>query len=376
MAGKVKLGAGLPTRRARVRGLMFAIHTRRRHRRLRTGLLICLLLVAGATVAPAMTVSAASTKPRARVGRVAPIGTFGVGQISETFIDPSRPTNPNGTFPGAPSRTLLTAIYYPTTGPPTDKPTLNAPFNTAHGPYPLILFSHGVTARGVFYAGVITKWASAGYVVVAPDYPLSNTNAPGGVDFGRGVADVKNQPADANFVISQVLKLDKTNKLVGGTVDQQHLGAAGHSLGAITTYGLVYSACCRDKRIDAAIEMSGIPGVVEPATNYFQGDNTPLLALHGNADPIVPYQADVNGFANAKPPKFFLTFLGAGHVSPFLGGTDVQAVVLQKATVDFWNRYLKSDAAALGQLKTDATVAGSTTFQDDPGTATGLRTKR
>jgi fermentation-respiration switch protein FrsA (DUF1100 family) len=353
---------------------MVAMPSRRWHRRLHATLLAGVLLVGGGAIVAA-TPAAASTTLSARSGRVASIGTFAVGQISQTFVDPSRPTNPNGSFPGASSRTLLTAIYYPTTGAPADKATPDAAFNTAHGPYPLILFSHGVLARGVFYASLLTKWASAGYIVVAPDYPLSNTNAPGGVDFGRGVADVKNQPADASFVISQVLKLDKTKKLVGGTVDQQHLGAAGHSLGAITTYGLVYSACCRDKRIDAAVEMSGIPAVVEPAANYFHGVSTPLLAVHGNADPIVPYQADVDGFANAKPPKFFLTFLGGGHVSPFLGGTGVDALALQKTTVDFWNRYLKADAPALAQLKTDATVAGSTTFQDDPGSTTALHAK-
>lgn len=353
---------------------MVAMPSRRWHRRLHATLLAGVLLVGGGAIVAA-TPAAASTTLSARSGRVASIGTFAVGQISQTFVDPSRPTNPNGSFPGASSRTLLIAIYYPTTGAPADKATPDAAFNTAHGPYPLILFSHGVLARGVFYASLLTKWASAGYIVVAPDYPLSNTNAPGGVDFGRGVADVKNQPADASFVISQVLKLDKTKKLVGGTVDQQHLGAAGHSLGAITTYGLVYSACCRDKRIDAAVEMSGIPAVVEPAANYFHGVSTPLLAVHGNADPIVPYQADVDGFANAKPPKFFLTFLGGGHVSPFLGGTGVDALALQKTTVDFWNRYLKADAPALAQLKTDATVAGSTTFQDDPGSTTASHAK-
>jgi dienelactone hydrolase len=352
-----------------------AIRTRRRHRRLPVALLACALLAGAGTVVSVASASAASTKPGARKERVAPIGAFAVGQISQTFVDPSRPTSPNGTFPGSSNRTLLTAIYYPTTGAPTDKPTPDAPFNTAHGPYPLILFSHGVTARGVFYAGVITRWASAGYIVVAPDYPLSNTDAPGGVDFGRGVADVTNQPADASFVISQVLKLDKTKKLVGGTVDPEHLGAAGHSLGAITTYGLVYSACCRDKRIDAAVEMSGIPAVVEPTANYFHGVKTPLFGLHGNADPIVPYQSDVDGFANASPPKFFLTFLGGGHITPFLGGTDAEAVALQKTTVDFWNRYLKGDPAALTQLSTDAVVPGLTAFQDDPGPPTASHAK-
>ena len=68
----------------------------------------------------------------------------------------------------------------------------------------------------------------------------------------------------------------------------------------------------------------------------------------------------------------FLTFVGGGHIQPFVGmsTTDPEVGVLQKATVDFWNRYLKGDAAALGQLKTDATLPGSTTFQDFPAPAT------
>lgn len=332
---------------------------------------LALVVISGGVAVAATSAGAGAVRPTARAGRVAPIGTYAVGQISQTFVDPSRPTGANGSFPGSASRSLLTAIYYPATGAPSDKPTPNAPFNTGHGPYPLILFSHGATARGVYYEGVIKKWVSAGYVVAAPDYPLSSANPPGGVNFGRGVSDAPNQPADASFVISQVLTLDKTKKLVGGTIDPQHIGAAGHSLGAITTYGLVYSACCHDKRIAAAVPMSGIIGIVEPAANYFQGPtNTALFSLHGNADPIVPYQTDLDGFAKAKAPKFFLTFVGAGHIAPFIGGTDVQAVALQKSTVDFWDRYLKGASGALAQLRADASVPGSTALQEDPGTTT------
>lgn len=329
-------------------------------------------LLARALAATLCVASVASAAPAAAGGvirrpRVVPIGAYAVGMISATFVDPSRATAPNGTFPGSSSRTLLTAIYYPARGTPGDKPVANAPVDTSHGPYPLVLFSHGVLARGVFYEGVLKQWASAGYVVAAPDYPLSNTNAPGGVTFGGGVSDVKNQPADASFVISQVLKLDKTEHLVGGTVDQTRVGASGHSLGGITTYGLVFSACCSDRRIKAAVPMSGFAGIVDRADRYFGGLKVPLLTLHGNADPIVPYQLDIEGFARAKSPKFLVTFLGGGHISPFLGGSDPAAVALQRATVDFWDRYLKGDNAALGQLRADASVTGVTTLQQDPG---------
>jgi hypothetical protein len=44
---------------------------------------------------------------------------------------------------------------------------------------------------------------------------------------------------------------------------------------------------------------------------------------------------------------------------------------LQKATVDFWDRYLKGDTAALGKLRTDASVPGATTFQENAGTPNG-----
>ncbi len=121
--------------------------------------------------------------------------------------------------------------------------------------------------------------------------------------------------------------------------------------------------------------MSGITGLVEPGANYFQGPSVPLLSLHGNADPLVPYQADVDGYTRAKPPKFFLTFVGAGHIVPFLGGTDVPAMTLEQATVDFWDRYLKGSTAALGRLRADANVSGVTTLQEDTATITAPRSK-
>jgi dienelactone hydrolase len=309
----------------------------------------------GTATAPAITATAPS---KARPPKVAAIGKYAVGMKTQSFADNSRPTEGIG-----PGRTLLTAIYYPAQGPPTDQPVSNAPPDTSGGPYPLILFSHGLGARGVFYQDVIKTWVTAGYVVAAPDYPLSNANAPGGANFGRAIGDTKNQPADASFVISEVIKLDKQGKQFGG-IDAKRIGASGHSLGGITTYGVAYSACCHDKRIKAAIPMSGLAGVVEPGEQYFHNGAVPLLGTHGNADGTVPYSAGKLAYTNAQPPKFLLTFIGAGHVSPFLGGTDAQATVLKQSTVDFWDRYLKDDKAALDKLRTDGNLAGSSTLEE------------
>jgi predicted dienelactone hydrolase len=339
---------------------------RRWRARLAAVALAASLVGAGASFASA--VAAAEAPAKASRAQVAPIGKYAVGVRTRTFVDSTRPTDANGNdAPAVPTRTLKTTIYYPAAGPPTEAPTENAPADAKHGRYPLVLFSHGIYATGNAYQDVLKTWVSAGYMVAAPNYPLSSADAPGGVSFGRGVADAKNQPADASFVINQVMK----DTQLGEIVDPKRIGASGHSLGGITTYGLTYSACCRDKRVKAAVPMSGFGGLVEPIDQYFRGGPTPLLALHGNSDGTVPIASDINTFARAQPPKYFLTFIGASHVVPFLGGDSAQAMVLKKSTVDFWDRYLKGDKAALDKLRTDGNLAGSTTLEEQTGGAAG-----
>jgi dienelactone hydrolase len=245
---------------------------------------------------------------------------------------------------------------------PTKDPAVDAPADTSHGPYPLVLMSHGYTALGSIYQAIGSQWASAGYVVAAPDYPLSNNKAPG----GPVVTDTNQQPADASFVIDQVIAQDKT--LTGGIVDAKHIGAAGHSLGAITTYGLAYSDCCRDKRIDAAITMAGATILVDAPAHYFHGTTTPLLAIHGDADKTLPISLEQSAYARATKPKLFVTFGGGNHIWPYLGGDDARANSFYDFTTAFFDRYLKLDAGALTRLRQAvATPGANATLRENNG---------
>jgi len=279
--------------------------------------------------------------------------TFAVGERHETYVDDSRATEANGDFSGAPDRTLETVIWYPASGDATvsDEVTesvADAPIDSASGPYPLILMSHGWTANPAVYQTLGRTWASAGYVVAAPAYPLSNTNAPGGPIIG----DVDNQPADASFVIDQVL----ADTELGAVIDDEHIGAAGHSLGAITTFGLVYADCCGDDRIDAAIPMSGIAGLVDDGSDYFAGAPIPLLVVHGTDDTTVPYSSSVDAYAKAKTPKAFVTFTGGDHIWPYIGGSaDERRVAFQELTTAWFDRWLKDDDSALDRLRSAVT---------------------
>src|SRR6266550_1522924 len=71
----------------------------------------------------------------------------------------------------------------------------------------------------------------------------------------------------------------------------------------------------RDTRINAAVALSG--GIAGDASNYFSGADTPLLAIHGDADETDPIDGTSAIYALASPPKFFVTLLGGDHASAF-----------------------------------------------------------
>jgi predicted dienelactone hydrolase len=261
-----------------------------------------------------------TTAPTA-ANAAAPPRTYPVASTTFTFIDTTRPTPPNRTYPGAPTRTLPTLVLYPDlrSGRP------------AH--FPLIVFSHGFTASGPAYAPLLEKWAARGFVVAAPTFPLSNGRAPG----GPTIADYVNQPGDVSFVITQLLRVNKDGRsALHGEIDHGRIGVAGHSLGAITTLGVAYNSCCQDPRIDAAVPISGLALPFGNGT-FFTGPAVPLLLIHGTDDHTVPYQGSVNAFEQAAPPKYFMTLIGAPH-TPFFGpwGPPIDDTV-----VAFFDKYLR-----------------------------------
>ena len=275
----------------------------------------------------------------------ATIGTYGVGVLERAFVDRTRVTPANGDAPEAPGRTLETVVYYPTR-------TRNA------GRFPLVVFSHGNNSFGREYEPLFRQWVSAGYVVAAPTYPLSQMDAPG----GNTVSDLGNQADDAAFVLDRVLTLTRKPGPLRGLVDPKRVAAAGHSLGAITTYNLAFKTCCADPRIRAVAVMSGVSGA---PPDYFDSIDTPLLILHGDGDDVIDIRNGVTAFERANPPKFFVTLIGGLHSEPYRGADDAVANATTRITLDFWDRYLKGDEAGLTRMHRD-TIVGVALLQEEP----------
>jgi fermentation-respiration switch protein FrsA (DUF1100 family) len=267
---------------------------------------------------------------------------YRVASLSETFIDASRPTPPNGTYPGSPQRVLPTLVLYPKQR------------KGEHGHFPLIVFSHGFTASGPDYRSVLKPWVAQGYVVAAPTFPLSSGGAPG----GPTILDYPNQPGDVSFVITQMLRLDHTVlSPLYNLIDPGSIGVAGHSLGAVTTLGVADNSCCLDHRINAAVSIAGIELPFAGGT-FFSGHTSPLLLIHGTADQTVPYGASQQLFADDRSSTYFLTLDGAPHTAFF----DPWGPVITTTVLAFFDKYLKHSSGA-HQILVSGTVPGVASIQ-------------
>jgi fermentation-respiration switch protein FrsA (DUF1100 family) len=228
------------------------------------------------------------------------------------------------------------------------------------GPLPVVVFSHGLGAEPRDYEDLVVPWAAAGFVVVAPTYPLTGPGS--GWDTA---ADVRNQPADAAFVLTGVLReAENPASPLHGLVDSERVVAVGHSLGGITTLGL-FDPCCRDQRLDGGIVLAGrhFPSADRDST----GTAVPLLFVHADDDSIVPYRAGRAAHDDVSWPKAFVTLADAGHVEPYFGGDGPAAEVVAAVTASFLRWVLHGDDHALRSFRQDTRVDGVSRLEDALG---------
>lgn len=273
---------------------------------------------------------------------------YAVGLDTATFVDSHRTTPAWKGIPQLPTRTLVTTILYPATATPGGAPAQGATPDVGAGPYPLIVFAHGLGGTPQGYINVLAAWASEGFVVAAPLFPLSNGNVAGGPDAG----DVVNQPKDMTFVISSVLADSRVpSGVLSGLVDPDEIGAAGHSNGAVTTLGLVANTCCYNPAVKAAVVMAGTTEGFPPG-HYDFSKAPPLLLVHGTADQLIPYRSAPLIYNEARGPKGLLTLVGGSHDAA--GGQDPRsASTVIRSTTDFFEAYLNGNRQARSHLGTD-----------------------
>jgi predicted dienelactone hydrolase len=204
---------------------------------------------------------------------------------------------------------------------------------TSPGPHPLIVFAHGFALLPGAYERLLDAWARAGFVVAAPIFPLTNAAARG----GPNESDLINQPRDVSVVISRLLMLSgRSSGVLAGAIDPGLVAVAGQSDGGVTALAVAYDSRFRDRRIRAAIVMSGarLGGM-----RGFPRVGPPLLALQGTADTTNAPATTAAYFAQAPRPKFLLWLLGARHLPPYTT-QQPQLGLVERASIGFLDHYL------------------------------------
>ena len=243
------------------------------------------------------------------------------------------------------------------------------------GPFPVILFSHGLGGSRDGYSYLGKHWASHGYICVHLTHIGSDTAAVLGTGkpmeaAQQSVADVRNainRPLDVTFAIDQLTALNATDPRLKGRLDLARIGIAGHSFGGFTTLasaGQIFvlpggEKSLGDPRIKAAIAMSA------PATNLdkakldrmYGAIKIPVLNMTGTKDnsPIGETKAEDRrvpfDHMGTVADAYLLTLkdgyhmIFSGRLLP-LGPADRrrQQLILMSSTA-FWDAYLKGDGA-------------------------------
>jgi dienelactone hydrolase len=280
-----------------------------------------------------------TARPKAAATPVATTAAF----TSATFVDPTRSTPASRVEPATHERRLVTRIASP---------------SPLTGRHPLVVLAHGFGGNPARLTDLMTAWAEAGYVVAAPAFPRTNDGQRGG-STANDITDVVEQPADVSFVITQMLQ----RSAVAHHIDPEHIGVAGHSLGATTTYALAFNTCCRDRRVDAVVLMAIAPmGLQSAFPGKFRAAPRPALQIDADGDFV--YQDTRNAWPTLTGPKWLVTLHGGDarrHSPPYEDAPDPADRLVQDVTTAFWDLELKGDRSAGARLTVP--TDGSATLQ-------------
>jgi predicted dienelactone hydrolase len=355
----------------------------------------------------------------------AKMGPFPVGVRTIVLEDTSREA-PSGDGP----RVLTTEIWYPSTPHGQDAkyesyemwenlpaelqadipqealgtlPTngvRDADLDAVHGPYPVIMFSHGkggVRMQSTFFT---VQLASHGFIVLSPDHQgdtIVELLEEGDVNVSTTVDSFIDRPLDISFLISYMEDLTDENFLYGyANMDQ--VGVVGHSFGALTAFRTAgFDARVRAIAAHTPVGYGLVNAGLEVAPENF---GIPVMIEAAGMDETLPAEEHAGSLWNhLVSPRYYLTINRAGHFTySDLCIFDVEAIdtaleidasnvltdgcgednistelafpLINHASIGFFNRYLRespnSEAYLTEAYMHQIASSAESTFLADP----------
>ena len=221
------------------------------------------------------------------------------------------------------------------------------------GRQPVIIFSHGYHGCSTQSRFLMEAFASAGYLVFAPNHRDAFCGGGEGrlidspsIPFRQPQAwsdqTYKDRADDIRRVIAAVTVDDRFRN----RVDLSRLGLAGHSLGGYTVLGLAGawpSWKLRDVKAVLALSPYSQPYILH---RTLAGLAAPVMFQGGTSDSGITPTIDRagGGFDQSPAPKYLVEFEGATHFAwTNIGVTAREQIVMY--SLAFMNRYVKDMAS-------------------------------
>lgn len=205
------------------------------------------------------------------------------------------------------------------------------------GPFPVIIFSHGLGSSRQGYVYLGREWASRGFVSIhvqhiASDSEVLRTKGKWATfRAAYNSQEYADRPADVSFVID-VMEARATSA-DGGAIwrklDLSRIGVGGHSYGAHTALALVgmlvnfpeeKDRSFRDERVKAALILSPPTMDWSPDTEDFASITVPTMHMSGTRDTSLFWMTTLahrrRAFDSIRgAPRYFLNIDGAEHLT-------------------------------------------------------------
>lgn len=259
---------------------------------------------------------------------------------------------------------------------------------TGQGPFPIIIFSHGLGGTREMYEYLGRYWASHGYISVHVQHHGSDDAVWRGASLFNGkkamhraAADPRNannRPRDVSFAIDRLEQLNREESPFQNRLDLDRIGVAGHSFGAFTALavagqvfgpGTSINAPVSDPRVKAAIPMSApVPADKRRMDDVYAGVRIPCLHMTGTRDasPIGdtrPEERRMPFDYCRNSDQYLITFQDGDHMvfSGRRGQSSKQERTFQQliceSSTAFWDAYLREDSQAKTWLTEDFKAA-------------------
>lgn len=232
-------------------------------------------------------------------------------------------------------------------------------FPVGEGPFPVIVFSHGMGGNKDVFGAISMHWASHGFVAI---HPTHDDRGVGMTDRGMHPPEdkVRERVRDVTAVLDGLDQVEREVMALSGKLDRSRLAVGGHSYGSFTTMvtggvtidiGDEINADLGDSRVQCIVPISpsgrGDYGLGDRSWN---GLTIPMMVFVGTDDirngraedwRTEPYLFSPEG------QKYLINITDATHGAYSGDGAASDAPAYVKAaSVAFWDACLNGSATA------------------------------